>query len=57
MKHAILEATLHRSARGLVEAAKQLQLEKHENLLVVVDQFEELFIFPERNYLKMGRFY
>jgi len=47
MKHAILEATLHRSARGLVEAAKQLQLEKHENLLVVVDQFEELFRFQK----------
>ncbi len=47
MKRAILEATLHRSARGLVEATKQLQLEKHENLLVVVDQFEELFRFEK----------
>ena len=47
MKHAILEATLHRSARGLVDATKQLQLGPHENLLVVVDQFEELFRFQK----------
>ncbi len=47
MKKAILEATLHRSARGLIEATKQLQLDPHENLLVVVDQFEELFRFQQ----------
>ncbi len=47
MKQAILEATLHRSARGLVEATKQLQLGPYENLLVVVDQFEELFRFQQ----------
>ena len=40
-----IEATLIRSSLGLIEAARQLGLQKNENLLVVVDQFEELFRF------------
>nr|MDQ3959870.1 ATP-binding protein [Pseudomonadota bacterium] len=37
--------TLDRSSLGLVEATKDLRLDRRENLLVVVDQFEELFRF------------
>jgi ABC-type glutathione transport system ATPase component len=42
---AITEATLRRGSLGLVEAVAQSGMPKHENLLVVVDQFEELFRF------------
>ena len=42
---AVLEATLRRSALGLVEAARLSDMANDENLLVVVDQFEELFRF------------
>lgn len=42
---AVIEATLRRGALGLVEAARQARLQDHEKLLVVVDQFEELFRF------------
>ncbi|MGK0186700.1 MAG: energy-coupling factor transporter ATP-binding protein EcfA2 [Verrucomicrobiales bacterium] len=44
---AILEtrATLSRSGLGLVEAVRQSDIEAGSNLLVVVDQFEELFRF------------
>lgn len=45
VRAAILEATLRRSAQGLVEAARQARMEPAENLLVIVDQFEELFRF------------
>jgi tetratricopeptide (TPR) repeat protein len=41
----LLEATLRRSSRGLVDAVHQARIPSHENLLVVVDQFEELFRF------------
>ena len=37
------EATLRRSGLGLVEAAREARLPKAEKLLVLVDQFEELF--------------
>ena len=40
---AITEATLRRGSRGLVEAVRQANLPTTENLLVVADQFEELF--------------
>ncbi|NIP97850.1 MAG: hypothetical protein GWO24_32240, partial [Akkermansiaceae bacterium] len=42
-----LRATLMRSRLGLVEAARQSAMEKDSNLLVVVDQFEEIFRFHE----------
>jgi tetratricopeptide (TPR) repeat protein len=42
---AVIEATLRRGSLGLVDAVRQARLEEHENLLVVVDQFEELFRF------------
>jgi hypothetical protein len=43
----LLEATLRRSTLGLVEALRQAQIPPHDNLLLVVDQFEELFRFRQ----------
>jgi len=43
----VVETTLRRSSLGLVEAARFARLEPHENLLIVVDQFEELFRFAD----------
>ena len=40
-----VRATLSRSRHGLSEAARQSDLDEGANLLVVVDQFEELFRF------------
>jgi Putative peptidoglycan binding domain/Tetratricopeptide repeat len=42
---AITEATLRRGSRGLVDAVRQNAMPDKENLLIVVDQFEELFRF------------
>src|SRR5947199_4935011 len=42
---AIIETTLRRSTLGLVDAVRQARLPSFENVLVVVDQFEELFRF------------
>jgi tetratricopeptide (TPR) repeat protein len=44
---ALLETTLRRSSIGLIDAARQARMNEHENLLVVVDQFEELFRFKQ----------
>ena len=41
------ETTLRRGALGLVEVTQQARMEPHENLLLVVDQFEELFRFKQ----------
>jgi tetratricopeptide (TPR) repeat protein len=41
----LLEATLRRGTRGLVEVVRQARIEKGANVLLVVDQFEELFRF------------
>jgi hypothetical protein len=41
----ITETTLRRSALGLGQVVQQARLAEGENLLVVVDQFEELFRF------------
>jgi len=41
----LLEASLRRSTRGLVDAVRQARIPLDDNLLVVVDQFEELFRF------------
>ena len=43
----VVETTLRRSGLGLIEAARLARLEAHENLLIVVDQFEELFRFAD----------
>ncbi len=42
---AIAEATLRRGNLGLVDAVRQAAMPENENLLVVVDQFEEIFRF------------
>jgi len=42
---AIAEATLRRGNLGLVDAVRQAVMPENENLLVVVDQFEEIFRF------------
>ena len=43
----VVETTLRRSSLGLIEVARLARLEAHENLLIVVDQFEELFRFAD----------
>lgn len=42
---AVIEATLRSGSLGIVNVARQARLSEHEKLLVVVDQFEELFRF------------
>ncbi len=42
---AIAESTLRRGSLGLVDAVRQAVMAGDENLLVVVDQFEEIFRF------------
>ncbi len=43
----LLETTLRRSTLGLADCVRHAHLPRHENVLVVVDQFEELFRFKE----------
>lgn len=45
-----LEATLNRSRQGLVEAVRQSDVDPATNVLIVVDQFEELFRFRQRGF-------
>ena len=47
MQTAITETVLRRGAPGLIEATRQARMVTQENLLVVVDQFEELFRFKQ----------
>jgi hypothetical protein len=47
MGRALLESSLRRSGLGLVEAVRHAHLPATENVLVVVDQFEELIRFKE----------
>jgi WD40 repeat protein len=43
----LIETTLRRSTLGLVDTVQQARLLSYENLLIVVDQFEELFRFRQ----------
>jgi tetratricopeptide (TPR) repeat protein len=43
----LIETTLRRSSIGLIDVTRQARMDSHENLLVVVDQFEELFRFKQ----------
>ena len=43
----ILLSVLRRSSFGLVDAIKQMKIAENENVLLIVDQFEELFRFKE----------
>ncbi|REE02120.1 nSTAND1 domain-containing NTPase [Marinoscillum furvescens] len=45
IKKTILGTVLRSSSLGLVEVVKQLKTDKDQNILVVIDQFEELFRF------------
>ncbi len=51
----LLQATLRRSTRGLVEAVRLARIPAHDNLLVVVDQFEELFRFRRNRRIDNSR--
>jgi tetratricopeptide (TPR) repeat protein len=51
----LLEASLRRSPRGLVEAVRLARLGPDENLLVLVDQFEELFRFRRSRLIDNSR--
>ena len=52
---ALLGASLRRSGQGLVDALRQARLPPGENVLVVVDQFEELFRFKQARAEAGGR--
>ena len=52
---ALLEATLRRSSQALVEAVRQHRLPDGDNVLVIVDQFEELFRFKQARATADGR--
>lgn len=43
VREAITEAVLRRGTLGLIEAARQSRLPENDNLLVVVERFEDLF--------------
>lgn len=43
------ETTLRRSSLGLIEIVSQARMAGQENLLIVVDQFEELFRFKQNS--------
>jgi tetratricopeptide (TPR) repeat protein len=45
----MLEATLRRGTRGLIDAVRLAHLPASDHVLVVVDQFEELFRFRRRD--------
>ncbi len=45
IKKTIIGTVLRSSSLGLVEVIKQLKGDKNENVLIVIDQFEELFRF------------
>jgi len=47
MQRSFIESTLRRSERGILDAFKQARLDGFENLLIIADQFEELFRFSK----------
>jgi tetratricopeptide (TPR) repeat protein len=51
----LLEATLWRSTLGLVDAVRQARIPTEDNLLVIVDQFEELFRFRRNRQIENSR--
>jgi tetratricopeptide (TPR) repeat protein len=46
---AVIEATLRSGSLGILNVAREARLGEHEKLLIVVDQFEELFRFRAAN--------
>jgi energy-coupling factor transporter ATP-binding protein EcfA2 len=51
----LIEATLRRSTLGLVDAVRQARIPPEDNLLVIVDQFEELFRFRRSRQIENSR--
>jgi WD40 repeat protein len=47
IKKYILNTVLRRSSFGLVDAVKQMKIPGNENILIIIDQFEELFRYIE----------
>jgi energy-coupling factor transporter ATP-binding protein EcfA2 len=47
MRRMRLDAMLRRSSQGLVEAASELGIPESSGLLIIVDQFEEIFRFED----------
>lgn len=45
IRKTIISTVLRSSSLGLVEVIKQLKVASHQNILILVDQFEELFRF------------
>jgi hypothetical protein len=54
-ERALAEVSLRRSGMGLVECIRQARVPAHENVLVVVDQFEELFRFKRSSQQRDSR--
>jgi tetratricopeptide (TPR) repeat protein len=52
---AMLQATLRRSSLGIVDAVRYARIPSRDNLLVVVDQFEELFRFRRSRLIENSR--
>jgi tetratricopeptide (TPR) repeat protein len=51
----LVEVTLRRGTLGLVDAVRQARIPSHDNILVVVDQFEELFRFRRSEHIENSR--
>src|SRR5262245_51401103 len=51
----VMEATLRRGALGLAEAVRHARIPRDENVLVLVDQFEELFRFGHNAHITHSR--
>ena len=47
LRRSRLDAMLRRSSQGWVEAAGELRMDSSERLLIIVDQFEEIFRFED----------
>jgi energy-coupling factor transporter ATP-binding protein EcfA2 len=48
----LIDTTLHRSARGLAESVRLARIPERDNVLLLVDQFEELFRFKRNPRIK-----
>jgi tetratricopeptide (TPR) repeat protein len=51
----VLEATLRRGALGIVDAVRQARIPAGDNVLLLVDQFEELFRFQRNREVENSR--
>jgi tetratricopeptide (TPR) repeat protein len=51
----LVDAALRRGKRGLIDAVRQAHVPADENILVVVDQFEELFRFQRSRQVRAAR--